>query len=69
MLYTPCDITVVMEQRDGAEAPLSEVQLANGVVLLGRKVEGGFEIQRVISSNSNVYLLYEYQPGTVVKLN
>ena len=62
VLYTPCDIQAVMSDPSG-EPALREVALSNGLILLGRDVEEGFMIERVISGNANAYLLACYQPG------
>jgi hypothetical protein len=68
VLYTPHDVNIVMQDLTEAAAALKEVTLANGITLLGQDVEGGFRIERVLSGNTNAYLLREYQPGTVIKL-
>lgn len=58
-----------MEPWEGPQHQQREVLLANGVVLVGHDAEGGFFIERVISGNCNAYLMAEYQPGRVVKLD
>ena len=68
VLYTPCDIQAVMSDHVRRAPALREVALSNGLILLGRDVEEGFMIERVISGNANAYLLACYQPGKVVKL-
>lgn len=68
VLYTPYDVDVVMHDLTETQAALKEVTLANGIMLLGQDVEGGFRIERVLSGNTNAYLLPEYQPGAVIKL-
>lgn len=69
VLYTPYDVDIVMQDlRETEGAGLREVQATAGILLLGRDVEGGFRIERVISGNGNAYLLPEYQPGTVIRL-
>ncbi|HPZ23114.1 MAG TPA: YlzJ-like family protein [Bacillota bacterium] len=67
VLYTPYDVSIIMQDLTQPEAELREVTLANGIVLLGSDVKGGFRIERMISSNCNAYLLPDYQPGRVIK--
>lgn len=47
---------------------LREVELANGIMLVGRDEESGFRIERLLSGNANAYLLPEYQPGALIRL-
>ena len=68
VLYTPCDVSIIMADLSQSPLPWREVQLTNGIVLLGQDVESGFKIERVVSGNCNAYLIPEYQPGTVIKL-
>lgn len=68
MLYTPCDVDAIMQDLTWSPPALREVQLANGIVLLGQDGREGFKIERVISGNGNAYLIPEYQPGRVIKL-
>lgn len=67
MLYTPLDVSIIMQDLTQPEVELREVTLPNGIVLLGSDVKNGFRIERVISGNCNAYLLPEYQPGRVIK--
>lgn len=67
VLYTPYDVALLMQ--DGEEQAFKEVVLENGITLLGRDIESGFKIERVISGNSNTFLLEQYQPGQVIKLS
>lgn len=68
VLYTPYDIGTIMEDPSQPTQGYREVSLENGVTLVGTEVQSGFQIERVISGNANVFLLPEYQPGTVIKL-
>jgi len=67
VLYTPYDVNTIMRDGSMPEIPWKEITLDNGVTLLGRDVESGFMIERVLCGNSNAYLLPHYQPGTVIK--
>lgn len=69
VLYTPYDVEVIMQDLSREDQNLKEVSIGNGITLLGRDGPSGFQIERVISGNTNVYLLPEYQPGTVIKIN
>ena len=68
VLYTPYEVSIIMQDLTQPEMKLREVMLANGVTLLGEDVDGGFRIQRLLSGNINAYLLPAFQPGTVIKL-
>lgn len=68
VLYTPYDVSILMQDATEPEVAMKEVTLANGITLLGQEVEGGFKIERVLSGNTNAYLLPEFQPGEVIKL-
>jgi hypothetical protein len=68
VLYTPLDVEMLMRDLTIEEQGYKEVDLGNGIMALGRDVESGFRIERIICGNSNAYLLPEYQPGTVIKL-
>lgn len=69
ILYTPYDVSLIMESTERPQRRQREVMLANGVVLIGHDAEDGFLIERVVSCNSNTYLMVEYQPGRVIKLD
>lgn len=66
VLYTPYDVNIIMQDLLEPTA-LKEIVLENGIALLGQDVEEGFKIERVISGNTNAYLLPEYQPGMIIK--
>jgi hypothetical protein len=67
VLYTPYDVSIIMQDLTQPEVEQREVKLANGIVLVGSDVKNGFKIERVISGNCNAYLLPDYQPGKVIK--
>ena len=68
VLYTLCDPAAIMANPAEDLPKLREVELANGVMLVGRDEDKGFRIERVLSSNANAYLLPEYQPGSLIRL-